>query len=782
MSKKKNQNNNHTTLNEVLNYYNQHNYIKASDLFKKARITQEESGIAKQLKAEIGNQLSIELLSEYKFEDAIKATESNFIVQPKPGYPLPLDKSRIITGLCYLYLGNFEKASQFLSYSIKSPHTMPFYVYYILSEVYQKKYISFKTIRDFNSLYSEYFATIEENKKLYLQAVFYLVKDDFISFHKTLKEIKPGDTIFEKNIPFLLYAHRKINNSESSLLKPLYKFISKFELTYNERHYLSRFNQIGSFLKYTETKHLNLQLSEALKELCEHCSPLEEADLKGLLSDTTYKKYYNYIIYNQTISLIEQGIELNDYKIFYLIKNFKHPFFSVPESIFAYFIFAKETKLISLHDFFNNVYLYLDIHKTNISAHYYEVICLHIFNVLQFCANFKNSEQSYKRFSEFSRYKENCFGFLFFKMIEYFFPSVVKDEREFQQIFIHPEFNEFSDYFYEQISSFVNGFKNAGAKLFLIKEATGLYIHIIQLLVKFLSSEPPVNRKSKPVLRLFSYVSLQLYESFTGNKGIIDDSALEKFSGSFLKMLKYFNEDKPESRLFNNYQQLLFSKNINEIKYLLRGNKFSELEQSYIKSISNGFERFFQGVVNEELDKLTDNSSKYNVILIMYNGYFVHFGFISEKQLETVHNLFFLKDEYLINSSFFENFLIYLLNSSDNYPQLVYNIFKYFFIKIAEQKQYGTLKFVILNKFLNFIISSVRAKSVLKYEVKFIELVLEYSERIFKKTCNKNLAVVYNNTIAALQLSRPRIIFQYKNKQKNKKQNEIENIYQKTLF
>ncbi|MCD4746901.1 MAG: hypothetical protein K8R58_11440, partial [Bacteroidales bacterium] len=369
MSKKKNRKKNQIPLIQVIQHYEQGNYSRANELLKKAKITSEESGIAKQLKVEIANQVSISYFKEYKFKEAIQCAESTFNIQPKPEYPLPNANTNIIIGLSHLFLGNYNDAIQYLKSTHNNPETSSFYFYYILAELYNNQYESCKSIVEFNNLNKEYLEQIPDNKKAWLQAVFYLIKNKFLACSNKLKEINTESHVQTRNLEFLInYLNKKRFKQEYQGLKPLYKFLSGFELSFTEELFLHHFQNIKQYHKNIKSKIKNKDLSDNINNLCFNAIPLDERILDLFISDNELKDNFKYIIYNNVNALVSDfNIEYNNDGNYELanryINKFRNYFFQIPESVFLYLSFTHMLDYLKDDLFFRNILYYININR-----------------------------------------------------------------------------------------------------------------------------------------------------------------------------------------------------------------------------------------------------------------------------------------------------------------------------------------------------------------------------------------------------------------------------------
>ena len=288
----------------VLEKYNTGNYQNAYDSLKKAKITSEESGIAKQAKVEIANQISLQKIADHDYADAIAFSSSNSNIQAKPDFPINFAKGEIIAGISNLYLNKFEDASKFLSNTYNTEETKHFCFYYILSELFKGKFAALKNIKEFNGTFKNEFETLGLAKTTYLQAIYYLMKDDHPSFSRILKTIKPDNQFQKDNLDSLIvFIGRQKATQTHNPTKPLYKLLTDKQLTSSERNYLKKFKTTSSYFDAKNKTSKDDYSTVELKELCENGKPLSEDAFFHLMNDKDLVEYHKYFVFNQASAL-----------------------------------------------------------------------------------------------------------------------------------------------------------------------------------------------------------------------------------------------------------------------------------------------------------------------------------------------------------------------------------------------------------------------------------------------------------------------------------------------
>lgn len=137
-SKSKHNTRNQVGFKDILLKFQQEDYAGAGNLFKKAKITSEDAGKAKQLKMAILHQIGFQYFLDKKYTKTIELLSSSLQVQSKAGFPLPFELTHTLLGLSYLHIGQFKEGAASLKKGIlETSNTATFY--YLLALIYDQK-------------------------------------------------------------------------------------------------------------------------------------------------------------------------------------------------------------------------------------------------------------------------------------------------------------------------------------------------------------------------------------------------------------------------------------------------------------------------------------------------------------------------------------------------------------------------------------------------------------------------------------------------------------------
>ena len=260
----------------VLEKYSLGDYTNASILLKKAKIKSDEAGHAKQLRIALNLQLAFQYFEKHFYESAIKYSRANREMQAKEGFPFSFEKHDVLAGISHLYLGNFSEAEKYLSHTLENENTKGFYFYYMLAHLFRGDYVKTKTIAQFKKELPETVNNLSENKQLFLQAMFYLQKDNKAGAIKTLQDIKAVSHSQKVNLNAIVSFLTNKKITQSSSLQALYKALFKFNLDENERNYLSKFPILQKNTEPVVKISSVSQIKTAIKALCEIGKPMSE--------------------------------------------------------------------------------------------------------------------------------------------------------------------------------------------------------------------------------------------------------------------------------------------------------------------------------------------------------------------------------------------------------------------------------------------------------------------------------------------------------------------------
>ncbi len=613
MAKKKGKQKNAIPFATVLGKYETGNYQNAYDLLKKAKITSNESGVAKQAKVEIANQIALQKISEHDYANAIVFAASNNNVQEKPDFPINFAKGEMLTGISNLYVNKFEEASKFLSKANETEETKHLYFYYILAELFKGEFVSLKTIREFNDKFKNYFGTISLAKVTYLQAIFYLMRDDFPAFSRTLKKVEPENSFQKDNLEALInFIGRKKAAKEYPDAKPLYKLLSNSQLTPNERNYLTNFKTTSSYFdKKYEAKKDSFSTDE-LKYLCESGKPLNDDAFLHLMSDENLTKYRKYFVFNQASALTK--IE-DSQKVGTLINKFKQYFFQVPESIFIYLTYTQETTNQRREVFFKNINEYFTHNRLVISPHYIETIGLEILVAITNNDNFDYYDLTLNDFKKLERYQSDILGVLLYEFD--FFVSIKSSKlgRTFEKIVSHPFLSYFQHQALEDFkrtliilkggSDFsLDDLMEGGFGKYNINDP--VYINVVRCMTAVLSKDLKLSKKSVATLEFYEEIHKHISNFKDDFERYFKKHELDEFANAYHSKLKFFHILKKDSRYYKDYLKLIGLIKRNEYANLIESKDVDEIKKSYLNHLDNKNEDVFRGIFYSVIGNLNE--------------------------------------------------------------------------------------------------------------------------------------------------------------------------------
>ncbi|MBI5217593.1 MAG: hypothetical protein HY958_01510 [Bacteroidia bacterium] len=763
-------------LKEVYDSFQQKQYKKALRQFKQAKIMQEQSGVAKQLKAEIINQLALEYFHELRFGDCIDLLQSNFVVQAKPEFPIPVERSRVIAGMCYLYLSDFPKASDYLKTSIHQTETHPYYYYYLLSEIYRGVFLSYKDFKNLQAEYENYLSNIPSEKLLYLEAMFYLQKGETAKFVKTIKKAKPESVSQQINFSFLSYINlKKKKVAHSTSLKPLYKIINQTAMSSVENIYLLSVPGLNDYIIENEQAEMNRTQSEDIRNLCIHGEPLNDSTFNSIINDL-HLEYGDQIIFNQISALIahrpeqkkeEHPSDIRTQKAKYVIienfiKKHRNVFFSFPESLNTYISFSANCILSDAYSFYENIFLYIGKHKDTLNDYKYEAICLNAASVHRM--NFPQFNID-GVFNKFMKIKANLLGLFFFNALSY----ISGNKKIYDDIPLtlsNPIINELGA---KEFVAFFHFFK------VLIEDHEDFEGYFFRERIKefffaTLNREIPLSLSNKAILNLHNALNDFVIEFIIFNEYSPDknDRLYIEFN---LKRLKYFKEDKESSAFYENFKFIEFCTTHNELKHKLTIRNLDDIGNRIIEIVrQNNVISFFNIAlkilnIQDGFWGITKTQSIKNLI---YEIYKVIFEVKTDKELQ---NKFasFLNGKFENTKSnpgvTIQILLLELINKPEAKNRLI--IFKIFMI-LSEPYIANQEYFFLAYDFLKFSIKIPNQEALGEEKISFIKKLLGIYESRFILSKNKSHRQLYNQIISKFSPDKPLLeIITNKPKKKN---------------
>lgn len=787
MSSNNKKSGNKVSFDNVLEEFNSENYSFANELLKKAHVAMDEAGLAKQLKVEITNQQAIELIKEYRFNEAITKLESNFQIQAKQGFPLAIDKSNLIIGLSCLYLKNYTKTIQLLSSTINSEKILQLYFYCILARLYNKEFVIYKTVSEFNNLFKDYIVKISPNRAKYLEAIFYLIKSDYKNYKLKIKELQPENQIQENNILFFQnYFTSQKNKKPLKEIKPLYKFLAYYELSHFEKEYLKNFDISKTLIIKNQTEIESKEIKSELENLCIYGKPLSNINFQKCLKNKEFVDVMPHIVYNQVNALYEitkEGINIDfDQRLASkIITENKRAFFQIPESIYLYLKYSQITDIVP-ENLFTNVNIYFEIHKNNLNDFQIESIFIMVHYLT--LSKLKFSEKVYNEMLNLLKYKNDAAAIQMYKFENYCFNPKCKDFKDLINLFKSPFFNEFSKEFINRLTNILFDFNRSYNSFFESTVKKNYYLEIINKFLNVLSFDFLLHRKAHELLNFYYLFNKCLIDVIEEDKKNISSKVLEKYFNSYLQKIIYFKENNINSKYFIDYNKLLYFNDFEKLSDLFQSDKFSALKHEFLNYFTNDNELIVEIFITNEY-----NTSEPKYFAELLNTYLTStvdfYNQTNKEKISKIYNNFFhLKNEPydLDNKTYISIILSDLIKNYNkpNYFELIYYIFEKS-IKLINLSQLNPRNFTTFYSFILYLIANYKPDFAYNYD--FISECIDY----IRKKNNPKALNLYNSAIERFKLKKD---FEgLKNKVKSKqniepksKQSKYENYKQTTLF
>ena len=756
----------------VLEKYSLGDYTNASILLKKAKIKSDEAGHAKQLRIALNLQLAFQYFEKHLYESAIKHSLANREMQAKEGFPFSFEKHDVLAGISHLYLGNFSEAEKYLSHTLENENTKGFYFYYMLAHLFRGDYVKTKTIAQFKKELPETVNNLSENKQLFLQAMFYLQKDNKAGAIKTLQDIKAVSHSQKVNLNAMVSFLTNKKITQSSSLQPLYKVLFNFNLDENERNYLSKFPILQKNTEPVVKISSVSQIKTAIKALCEIGKPMSEtifaASLKQL--DSAELENRKYLIFNQFTALIHKNKNRNTKKIEEILKNEYQDLFQVPESFQSYMLYIHENERIKGRDFYKFVSYYLEQNAEYLSEFEKHKVSMKIIGNLLKQQDFNNPETAFTKISSLNK-KYNLIGFdLYLTCI-----SIVSEfdlPENFKRLAQNEYYNQFSsdiniilkgvmasiepsaEDFYEDELSFFN-FMNGKSEVSTSQMKAFVKAHLLPLM-NVLISNLSLSRKSKDILKIYLLINTYLKREEILKH--IPKKKLKLYVDSYQERIKLFREDKANSS---------YQRDILELQTAMNAEKFTKIikeknDTTFIKLVDESLkEDKIDSVLNVLRKVLNDTEMPLN----FFSKVFYLFSELHKKynKKEFSQKVKIVKADYydVINIIGFalKNYKkgkdeIFVYDLAEILIPAVYEEreeyrFNETYNKIVETKSYN-----LVIDFLAFVKKAEKGNLNFTYSLDLIEELLENLEKVIAKKVIKKVQTAYDSAIKHFKIKK----------------------------
>lgn len=582
--RKKGKQKNVHTLQHILSVYKSENYKQANLLLKKAKITSEESGKAKQLKVLINNQLAYQYLADKQFTKAIEQITPNFATTPKPNFPLALDKSAILLGIAYLYLGDFALAQQHLAQTIEKPETQSFYFYYIVAGLYEKQAQSFDTLTAFHNHHAPHFQIFDKIQQAYLNALFFLFKENQTKALEILEVVQPISHSQKNNFQALV-AILKQDKKQIKILsstKTVYKAFLVTDLTVAEKNYLTTYPVFAKYLQALEKQITKDSFKDLLIKSCQKEQLLTKAEINSLEKNKALEPVLHYIAYNQ-LSILLNKVKTAEKKDFakeikptlqFFNKHHVTILTTIPESIYTYVIGYREINQVTDYKlFFKSVLLYLTTFKESLTAKQINAIGWEITNALISSIEHEKSRKVIlKGINDILLLLPNMIGIKLLELLNlhiadsknhlildiFTYPSIAQETAQLthkiEGVLVVNMPNPMGGFF----DIFNDDDEEEEVEIQLYKES------IEQLITRFVfaATKYPPHRKAKVILEVYKLLHKHIILLQEEHETSIDKDVRKKFEDSYKAQLLFFKVENFDSPFYLDYQKLVFANSL----------------------------------------------------------------------------------------------------------------------------------------------------------------------------------------------------------------------------
>lgn len=748
---------NQYNFSDIISSYTAGEYKKALALTKKAKVVPEEVGKEKQLKAEINHRLAYDLFCECRFDEAIATLENNFKVQPRKDFPIDLDKSWILCGLSHLYLGNFSQAAADIGKAAVSEQTIHFHFYKILAELYAGKYSDMKDVEAFELSHPEYFKQTEPVKKQYLQAVFYLFKDDEENFRKIISSIKPESHFQHQNLQALLsiVEAKPADIVKNDRIKPLYKIFVGIAPDSHERIYLAHFEVLKKYLNVQERKKKSINLKEEIGRLCDEGVPMLQSSLEAAMADARLAAFHSRIVYNQVAVLFNKGVEKKESPIHSLIRKYRKEFFRVPESVFLYFHFVKQEEIRESPEFFYDVVeFYLKEHAGALSSGQLNAVGWHMFDSFLANPGLGSSKIAEKRITSLMQSNPEMIGLKLWVICSYAFGTMPAMHPASLNIFILPGLQDEGEKIQKRIKEMLESLRPETGLLSSLmhnKDEVRLYKQTVEKLtiacIKAASHTLP-EKNAKVILSLFKLIQGYLKDLMVSQQQDVPRQVLHDFQASYQQLLETCRESSAKSSYTREYRALVFLKESATLQRKLNKPKPGSLREEYISLISKGFEEELITYLSEVVHQSDYNPALNLAITELISIYVIDFGDSAEEKVTRLVKGLHEKKPKIAWGDYrrrmfltgLTDLLIKKFNQAKFYRTnyLVAHEFVDEIIAYEVPDHYN-----LAGRLLTFMMKVLRASPDFAYDKVFIEKLLNYLSMVLKRRKLKGLKKIY---------------------------------------
>jgi len=653
--------NNRSELEPVITAYKELKFERALDLLKKAKVKQEEAGISKQIKAEICLQVALNHCKQFKYKEAIAIAESALIMQAKEGFPLPVEKAKVICGISNLYLNNFTVASDFLKFSANKVQYFPFFFYYILSLLYSNQIPDEKTLNDILAKNKDASDSLPENRKTYFLVILNLIKENRKKAFDLLKKIIPESHTQTRNFDFLKsYLSSKKETLNSSGIKPLYKLLGKFELDSNEKFHLCQIESIKNFLENKDTSKNLSKHNESIKNLCQKGEIIPWTDFQEIILNERYKSIKNYLIINQISGNVGLHENTDPKKLKLLVENHRTSLVEFQEFGFLLLKIERSYECFEIGTFLSILNSWGQIHFNKMSIDFIELFSLELTKTIWDCEILSDLVDSPKQLMNSKVFNPELFGYQSFFLLREMFKETQFPASIWQKIILHPKFQNSYEILSSEIQNFLSQKFGVLDNVFFGIIQVGIEqteIALRKLVPQIISTiMQPVELDSSKVGLLEFY---KIVDMLIGMREMISltipKSTIDSFYQSLDEKIKFFKQDKPNAKFYDFYIQTINRKMTIELENII-----SNLDRNGLLTLTKkldsekSFETFLQTYIDTTYDLELDEKEEDKALILLVETLYHEFFHISKNTLENaLFNSKFIDVTYQVFNALF---------------------------------------------------------------------------------------------------------------------------------
>ena len=558
------------SIETIIEKYRAKKFLEVTTLLRKTKFPPQHQKKAAQINLNIQYSIALDLFHHKQYKQCVTNLRM-FVERFKKKNNLPLDNTNMLIGLCYLYQNDWDKAASYLKNAANNSITKSFHFYYLLALIYQNKYDSFSA---FSTAHQNELKEIENTRQQYLEIAFYIVQQDNKKVNSLLKKLQPKDPIGTANAKALTAIFNgKAYKDGTTFIKPLYKSILDFPLNTAEKEYLSSLSQLSTITKAKEEQSIKTVLKAPIEQLCKEGKPLSDSAFERCLQIP--EVYRPYLVYNQIAALFNEDIEDNETKIIQLLKKYEWHFFQVPESLFLFLqIVYWDTDNFSSNYFWKTLEIGLDRFGKTFTPLQLNRLSWRIYGCLEYGNLTGEGRKVDRRLHKLAKAFPQMLGLKLWQLMDYVWQPGIPLPETALDIFANKNFQYGSEIALEKMedlseemidfkkmafSKFSFSYHDSEEAAMMGEAIQKMYRSTIDKLANMLvltTTKYDVHLKNKGLLDLFLVSINYIQQIKTNEQLMLKKPQLEALKTAYHQLLVHFEEDKPESKYFKNYQLL----------------------------------------------------------------------------------------------------------------------------------------------------------------------------------------------------------------------------------